>query len=548
MRRKDSWSFVLVGVIFGMMGWLSACGGAAKPTADIPELSLKDLTGSPEAGRAIAAPRLEKPPSPPAPPSPEAYALSLYEAVALALKRNKKIQVASFRPPQAVEDLKAARSVYDPVVFSGGNLQRVKRPIQSVLDTGSILEDKLIEDRWYLQVGVKKAFLTGGTVAIAQENDRLDSNSLLVVPNPQVPGRMVVEVNQPLLKGVFDKPNRAAIKIAKLNVGISQEEFRQVAMDVVAEVIRAYWQLFLERQVVDINRKNLNWAEEVYRREKVRMQRGLSKQLDVDRALAAMELRRGDLMRAQTRVQIVTEQLKLLLDLSGLLPATAREIIPVDRPDLRPVQVNREEAVATALQQRPEVERAQKAVEVGEVRRDLASHNRLPKLNAKFRFTRYGLGGNLGNSLDSVYSENNNSWLAGVELEYPLGNRGPEAEYRKRLMEYKQAAADLKRIKDQVVNEVEVALQELELARKELGTTRQAQEAAARVVQSENALFELGQRTNEELLRAQDLLAVAAREHVRAMANYTISLASLARARGTLLSDLGIEIEKEKNN
>ena len=61
---------------------------------------------------------------------------------------------------------------------------------------------------------------------------------------------------------------------------------------------------------------------------------------------------------------------------------------------------------------------------------------------------------------------------------------------------------------------------------------------------SENARFELGQKTNEELLRAQDLLAGTEQDYVRAIVNYNTSLTSLNRAKGTILKALGIAIKK----
>jgi outer membrane protein TolC len=481
-------------------------------------------------------------PAPPARPErPEAPArLTLLEAIGQALRRNQKIQVSAYNPRKAVQDLKGAESVYDSAIFSSGNKARVKRPTQSLLDTGSTAETKLIEDRYFVRTGAKKFLPSGATVSVYQELDHLTSNSLFTVPDPQATSRAIIEVSQPILRGWWDKTNRAAISIAKLNIDISNEEFRQVVMDVVADVAKAYWQLALEREFELIAARTLGMAEEVRRRETVRMEKGISTQLDADRALAAAETRQADLLRAQTRVKIVSDQLKLLLNFSEALP----EVIPVDKPLMKPIPVDIEEATAEAIKNRPELERAQKTISVTKERKDLAQHNKLPKLDAVVRFSRAGLGVSPGRAIDTVYGSENNNWLAGVEFEYPWGNRASKAEYDKRSLEYDQASKDARRVKDQVISEVSLATREIHLAQKEIPTTLQAKTAAERVVVSENARFELGQKTNEELLRAQDLLAAAEREYVRAVINYNISLANLGRARGTILKNLGIVIEE----
>ena len=90
------------------------------------------------------------------------------------------------------------------------------------------------------------------------------------------------------------------------------------------------------------------------------------------------------------------------------------------------------EALTEAYKYRPELARAQKAVSVSGARKDLAQNNKLPKLDAVFRYTKNGLGVNGGKAINTVYGDDNNNWLAGLEFEYPLGNQAAKAEYTKR--------------------------------------------------------------------------------------------------------------------
>ena len=117
-----------------------------------------------------------------------------------------------------------------------------------MLDTGSIKRDVLLENRWFFTAGTKKLLPSGTAVSLYQEVDHLNSNSEFVVPDPQATSRLILEVSQPLLKGFWDRNNRAIISIARLNVGISNEEFLTTVMDVVAEVGKVYWQLVMQKQ------------------------------------------------------------------------------------------------------------------------------------------------------------------------------------------------------------------------------------------------------------------------------------------------------------
>ncbi|MGD9310520.1 MAG: hypothetical protein PVG51_15360, partial [Desulfosarcina sp.] len=53
--------------------------------------------------------------------------------------------------------------------------------------------------------------------------------------------------------------------------------------------------------------------------------------------------------------------------------------------------------------------------------------------------------------------------------------------------------------------------------------------------------FDLGQTTNEELLRAQDLLAVTSRGFARAVAEYNTTIQELTRVQGVLPEGITIE-------
>lgn len=539
-------SLILRNFLASLIAWgclcASLCGcqspALPRPTSEVDYHGDK-ITYAEKRAPKPATPDSSQPPPPPAPGKTSTrYALS--EAVGQALRQNQKILVSSYNPPKAEQDLKGANAVYDPSVFSTANLGHNRRPIQSLLDTGSLYQDVLTENKWSTRTGAKKLTPTGATLAVYQELNRLGSDSSLVVPNPQTASTIVVEASQPLLQGFWDKTNRAAIAIARLNVEMSNEDFRQTVMDVVTEVSKGYWQLTMEHENAVIAGRALEMAEELLRREKTRLDRGISSSLDTDRALTAVEMRRADHLRAQTRVKMISDQLKLLLG----TPEASPEIIPTSKPHLKPSPVDLSKSLEMAVQNRPELELAQKNLKVSETRKDLAQHNRLPKLNAVLRLTRNGIGVVPGSSLDMLYTDNYNSFLGGLEFEYPLGHRGAQAEYKKRTLEYDQSFQELKRVGDQVVNEVGLVIRELNLAQKEIPVTLQAKEAAERVKDSENVRFELGQKTNEELLRAQDLWAAASREYVRAVINYNISLVTLGRAQGTLLKELGVNLQK----
>jgi outer membrane protein TolC len=100
----------------------------------------------------------------------------------------------------------------------------------------------------------------------------------------------------------------------------------------------------------------------------------------------------------------------------------------------------------------------------------------------------------------------------------------------------------------QAIQEVNITVRALRSASEEVEGTRRAKIAAEETVKGENVRFELGQTANEDLLRAQDVLAAAEREHLQALLTFNQTLVELGRVQGTLLEDLGIEVVHPKEN
>jgi len=116
-----------------------------------------------------------------------------------------------------------------------------------------------------------------------------------------------------------------------------------------------------------------------------------------------------------------------------------------------------------------------------------------------------------------------------------------DSRYRKKTLGRKQADVQLKRIQEEIRLEVKEVLHRLATVEGEIEANRAAKQAAEKVVEGEFTRFDIGQTTNEELLRAQDLLAVASRSHARAVADYNTTIHELARVQGLLPDGITFE-------
>ena len=460
--------------------------------------------------------------------------LSLLDAIRYSLAGNRDINVVAFEPREAQEDLKGAQSIYDPLVFADSTFRRDPNLESSVTDI-------VTQTDGITRTGIRKPLETGGSLSAYLETrygDLNNANFDRVYKHVVSP---TLELRQPLLNNLGGQKEKTAIKIATYQANISKETFRQKVIEIANSVAKVYWKLYLFKKLIAINQQNLDMAEEVYRREAVRLARGIIQQLDVERARSNVQSRRSTLLRSKEDYRLAMDQLKLLLNWQQLRLDSNYEVIPVETPRTAPLQVDEMAAIETALKYRPEIMKAKQELRIRQVDEELAAHQRLPKLEAFGRYGLSGYGEDFSGAIDDVSMNDDDVWEVGINFEWAIGNRSAKAGYRKKRLKRLQANAQIESLEDDIKLDIKQVLQRLATARGDIEATQLAREAAEKVVEGEFTRFDIGQTGNLELLRAQDLQAVTSRSFFRAIADYNIALNELMRAQGLLPDGITIE-------
>lgn len=469
--------------------------------------------------------------------------LGISETVKLAVTGNRDIQIATFYPAIATEELKSSQSVYDPALFAENNIIRTERPIQSILDNGTAGEEIFSEHRWDARAGVKQPLPTGGIASVYVDVDHLNSSSDLVIPNPQYTSRLTFQVRQALLKEFFDRSNRSAIEIADINLDIANAEFHKIFSGTIKDVASSYWLFAYYYKQLDISRSAVVDAEDISNRIRVRNEKGLSGQLDVDRAISAVQDRKRRLIADRIKYETTMDQLKLLVGMSPSSPDFRADIIPVEELKAYGIALDKSMIVQEALKLRPEYLVADKKMKAAKIRKKLAQHQKLPKLDAKASYSFNSLGSDFNESFDDTYLSDEASWAVGLEFEWPIGGRKSAAQYRKMVYEYEQSQAELNKTIEQITYEINSAINEIEQTWDEIDAAGEARDAYSRVLEREETRFEMAKINNQGLLDAQDDFYESERNRVRALLNFNLSLLKLKWAKGSLAEDFGVKQE-----
>lgn len=476
--------------------------------------------------------------------SPENIELNLRQAMQVALSGNRDVQLALLAPAIAESDLKITQTVYDPTLFNDTNYYDSERPIQSLLDTGSDGTDgvdSLTEDGWLTRSGIQQPLPTGGSATVAYEADNLENNSELTIPNPQYTSRFSFELRQSLLKGFGDKSNTSDMRLASISLNQSQAEYRKELADLLRELTLYYWRYSYYYQLEQISRGAIGAAEKILERVETRNEQGIANLLDLDRARSSVEDRRlkhfGDKRLAQTTLN----QLKQLLGIAPLSPYFHSGLVPTEPfletftlPELAQIQ-------RTALTRREEIQIARHELKSAEIKHKLAKHLELPTLDLRTSYTMNGLGEEYGDSVDGAVSDGQDSWDAGIFVEWPIGGRRSSLETRKAMLGGQQAKLEYKKSIESIAYEVNSLFSEASLSLQEVEASERSKNAYEAVFKRESALYDISRVGNQRLLDSQDEYFDAQRAHLKAVLSLNLMAMNLQWVQGLFLETFGIE-------
>jgi len=469
--------------------------------------------------------------------------LTLEDVIRRTVKNSLTIQVASYTPAMAEADLDAASAIFDPTFFISGNILKTDVPNTSFL---AVAGNKYLEENTRTaSIGIRKPMATGGTLTLT-DNFRYFKSTSPLVTSPQFPQTystdFTLELAQPLLRNMGLDVNKAQIYIASHRRDGSIEQFRGGVMDLLVQVEQTYWQLVFAVRDVEVRKQSMAQAQAVYEKEKNREAQQMAKPLEVSRAKAAVLQRKAELIRAEEVVKNASDQLKDLMNDPELPLLQDVVIFPADEPMIIRPDTEAQRAAATAIVNRPELQQARDGIKALEAQLRFTRNQLLPQLDLSFLMRRNAVEATAANAWSDQWTGRFADYGAGLTFQVPLGNRQAEAKYRRSQLELEQNRRNLEKITQEAIFQVNSAIREIQTNLEEVAATREARIAAKDTLDGEQASFDVGETTNDELLRVQADYAAAQRAEIQAVTNLNTSTMLLERAKGTLLDYNNIHV------
>jgi outer membrane protein TolC len=484
--------------------------------------------------------------------------LTLEDSIVKALKNNLNVAAEVVSPELAGATLSQARQFYMPTFELGFTGNRYEQPSTwSIQKVGTYAQNTTDSS-----VSILQQIPFGGNFSVGLDYTWTRTNQLFQNYNPSYTSRLNLSLTQPLLRNFGWKVSRRQIIVAQNSLDISRSQFKTTLINTVYSVEAAYWNLVYSIENLKALQQSLDLGRDLLAKTKKEVEVGQKAPIEVLNAEATVARREADILQAEAMVRRSRDQLGTLLNLGADEAAKGRLVVPADKPTLKPLQITYEEALQKAMARRPELESAKYAVDTKHINFTVARNQLLPQLDLKLVKASPGISGaqfiydpanpflppTLGDqgsasrAFRDAFKFLYNNWTIGLTLSIPFGDVVGRANYAYARLDLEQSQARLKNEEQQIALEVSDAVLSLETAAKSVDAYRVARELAEKQLEAEMKKLNVGLSTNYFVLTYQDALSSARSLELKALVDYNVAMANIAKVTGSTLETRNITL------
>jgi outer membrane protein TolC len=483
-----------------------------------------------------------------------AVGVNLQRAVTTAARNNLNVQFASLGPAIAEAAYVQATAAFDMVFFTNGQWQSLdQQRISTQQGSPPAAGTRTFDERQEVTgvFGVRQRTVAGGIFTVQQTIQYTDVGSratgLFSRPDPASIADLTVQLDQPLLRNAGSDAVLAEVRLA---ANAERDRILQLRAEVsrtITDTEEAYWNLVAASAQLQIARRVLDRGTEV--REVISKRARIldANQAQVANAAAAVEQRKVDVNTAENALRIASDRLKELMNDPELTVGSEVLLLPVDQPLDVPIAFNLAESFATAIAQRPEIQRGLLGIDDASIRVRLADVARLPQLDMRALVRFNALASSTETAVSRELEGSLVDYLIGLALEIPIGNRAAEAEFRRRNLERLQAVITHRDVIRRIISDVKTQLRTVSTAYEQIGLARAARIASAEQLRSLEARERTVQVLSPEFLdfklRTQQELAAREVAEIGALTRYNTAIAQYYQSMGAALERNRIKFE-----
>lgn len=522
--------------------------------------------------------------------------LSLQDAITLALQNNNDIDSSRIDVKIAEFNLRAAQGVYDPLIVSDNYYERRTTPVASTIgggSNGSVTQTSIVNG--FGTSGYSPYY--GGFYNANFSASRVNTNNLNATLNPQFPSVLSFAYTQPLWRGLRIDDNRRQIQIAKKNLSLTDAQFRQKTVDIIAQIEQSYWDLAFALRNLQVQIDAVKQARLQLESNQRLVAKGALAPIEIVAASSQVTTFEQNVYTAQEAVTKAENNLKTMMLPDRTSEVWARPLVPITPVELEVPRVPLDLAVSSALVNRQELAQLKTSGEINKINERYYRDQNKPQIDLVGSYTANGLAGTptvraasstgttsttslltdrvnqlsalsgldplaittttttntlspnlVGGyfkSLSNLATADYPTYRIGVQISLPFGNHVAKANLGRTLAEGDRLKNQQAQTEQIIEADVRNTSQSLRSAEARLQSAAASRASAEQLFDSEQRQLRAGTTTVFLVLQRQNELVAARARELQAQTDLNKSISEFQRATGTTLTANSVEISKD---
>ncbi len=481
---------------------------------------------------------------PPVEPGQTMVSMTVEDAIARALNSNLNVQSARLNPEIQQYSLRAAEAAFMPTFSMNLGYNNSTALPSSQLSVGANTPQVLTKRYTFNGALSEPMPWLGSSLSLNFNNNRTSSNSAFNTYNPSYGSTLSLNYTQPLLAGLATDATRAAVQTQQIQTSITGLQVTAQVANIENQVRQGYWALREAIEGIEIQKRNLQQAQELLHEDSLQMRVGQMTKTQTLQALAQAASAEQALLAAQVTWHNQELAFKQLLVSGPGDPLFGQVIDPTSQLTLTQQSVDIPAAIQTALKDRTDIREQRQQRDISQVNLDVTKNTALPTLNFTAGYSLQGLGGDkytasqIGgpavlsspggytDALNNISSLVAPTWTFGLQGSYPIGPNPNRARLEAARLQLKQTDLTLKNQELTIITQVTNAGYAVRNAYLQLQAARRASEAAELSLQGEMQSFAVGAATNYEVVTSQNQLTAARLAELQASVTYVDAIAT----------------------
>ena len=486
--------------------------------------------------------------SPPGQAGPS-LALTMDEAIKMALEFNLGLEAERLNLDQASHQVALARATFLPFVSATVNRQNAKflptdftQGASDLSSEGLNLSGSISQNlRWF-----------GSRYQVQLAGNRNEQIGGLSSFNPRLGSSLRVDYAQPLLRGFKTDSARTSLETTARRRAITDVQLEQRIVSMEASVRLAYLTLVGAIEGLKVAEQNMDIVQQSLVQSRARVAVGQSPQIEIIQAEAQVAANREQLILAAASISTAEDSLRSLIMDPQRPDYWSVKIVPTDQITLVPREINVDQVMRNALANRLDLSVVKRELEILDVNLRLTKENLLPSVDFNLTYAASGTAGTqftfgsgfpppvidqttrgLGSALSDTFGGAYPSWSVGVTVGYPLGRNGDKIAHAQTQVTKRQQELGLRELELEIVRQVRDAIRQVENSWERVQAAQAFRQAAQQQLDAEDRRFEVGISTNLERQVRQRELAQARTQELSAIISYARALIILDRVQRT---------------